>query len=35
MSSDYRLVEANTDEKWDKFIENSLNGTLFSSSIYL
>jgi hypothetical protein len=35
MPSDYRLVQTNADEKWDKLIEDSLNGTLFSNSTYL
>jgi hypothetical protein len=32
---DYRLVETLADDKWDKFVDDSTNGTIFSSSIYL
>ncbi len=35
MQSDYHIIETNADEKWDEFVENSLNGTIFSNSIYL
>jgi len=35
MDNDYTLREAKADEKWDSFVENSINGTLFSTSIYL
>ena len=35
MVNEYSLVETFADEKWDILIENSINGTIFSSSIYL
>lgn len=33
--SKYRLVEASLDDKWDRFIESSPNGTAFASRAYL
>jgi len=35
MKSEYTLIETLADEKWDKFVENSKNGTIFSNSVYL
>ena len=35
METDYTLVETVADDKWDKFVEDSSNGTIFSNSIYL
>jgi hypothetical protein len=31
----YRLIEAECDENWDRFVDNSINGTIFSKSHYL
>ena len=33
--SEYILKETKIDKKWDKFIDDSLNGTIFSKSYYL
>lgn len=33
--TDYHLVVASPDYEWDKFVNDSENGTIFSSSIYL
>lgn len=33
--TEYRLVVANPDNEWDKFVNDSENGTIFSSSLYL
>lgn len=35
MTRPYRLITANLDEKWDSFIRNSPDGTIFSDSKYL
>ena len=35
METEYTFVETLADEKWDKFVENSSNGTIFSNSVYL
>lgn len=35
MSEEYTLIEASLDEKWDKFVDDSANGTIFSKSYYL
>ena len=35
MNNEYTLIETLADEKWDRFVEDSLNGTIFSNSIYL
>lgn len=35
METEYTFVETTADEKWDKFVEDSLNGTIFSNSVYL
>jgi hypothetical protein len=35
MNSKYTLVETTADEKWDKFVEDSSNGTILSNSAYL
>jgi hypothetical protein len=35
MEKKYKLVETKADEKWDKFIEESKNGTVFLNSVYL
>lgn len=35
MSKDYSLVETIADKKWDEFIRDSENATIFSNSIYL
>ena len=35
METDYTLVETIADKKWDKFVEDSSNGTIFSNSVYL
>lgn len=35
METEYTLVETLVDEKWDKFVEDSSNGTIFSNSVYL
>ncbi|RAZ45354.1 GNAT family N-acetyltransferase [Campylobacter hyointestinalis] len=35
MEEKYRLIETNADLKWDEFVQNSPNGTLFSHSLYL
>ena len=35
MKTTYRLEKTETDERWDKFVENSPNGTVFSISDYL
>lgn len=35
MENDYTLTETQPDEKWDQFVENSINGTIFSTSHYL
>jgi len=32
---EYKLVQAKLDENWDKFVDNSINGTIFSKSYYL
>lgn len=33
--SEYKLIETEADEKWDKFVEESIQGSIFSNSIYL
>ena len=35
MSIEYTLKEAIFDENWDKFVDDSINGTIFSKSYYL
>ena len=35
MSAEYTLQEAMIDENWDKFVDDSINGTIFSKSYYL
>ena len=35
MSVEYFLKEANLDENWDHFVDESINGTIFSKSYYL
>lgn len=35
MSYKYNLIETKADEKWDKLVNQSLNGTAFSKSAYL
>ena len=35
MSVEYTLNEAEADDNWDKFINTSINGTMFSKSYYL
>ena len=35
MNGKYTLIEAILDEKWDQFIDDSANGTIFSKSYYL
>jgi len=35
METEYTFVQALADEKWDKFVEDSSNGTIFSNSVYL
>ena len=35
MNSEYTLIETLADQKWDRFVEDSFNGTIFSNSIYL
>jgi len=35
VSIDYTLKETEVDDKWDNFIDESLNGTIFSRSYYL
>ena len=31
----YNLVEVNDDDSWDRFVEESPQGTIFSTSLYL
>lgn len=35
MKTEYTLIETTVDAKWDKFVEDSSNGTIFSNSLYL
>lgn len=35
METEYTFVKTLADEKWDKFVEDSSNGTIFSNSVYL
>ena len=33
--TEYNLEETTADENWDMFVDDSLNGTIFSKSYYL